>query len=49
VAGLLDGEGMSIKPEGFDLLHSRGGISHRLREGDEKWKPLGIGPGGEEG
>jgi len=45
VTGLLDGEGMSIKPEGFDAVHIRGGGMHRLREHPEKWQPLGIGPG----
>ncbi len=44
ISGLLDGEEMFIKPEGFDLLHERGGIRHRLRD-DAKWKPLGIGSG----
>jgi lysine 2,3-aminomutase len=48
VAGLLDGEDMFIKPEGFDELHNRGGGTHRLRADSEKWKPLGIGSGGEE-
>jgi len=43
VSGLLDGEDMFIKPEGFDLLHNRGGGAHRLRANQEKWKPLGIG------
>lgn len=43
VSGLLDGEDMFIKPEGFDLLHNRGGGAHRLRANTEKWKPLGIG------
>lgn len=43
VSGLLDGEEMFIKPEGFDLLHNRGGGQHRLRTNDDKWKPLGIG------
>ncbi len=45
VSGLLDGEDMFIKPQNFDLLHNRGGGSHRLRENTEKWKPLGIGDG----
>lgn len=45
VTGLLDGDAMSIKPEGFDTLHNRGGGMHRLRADEEKWKPLGIGPG----
>ena len=43
VQGLLDGDSMLIKPEGFDQLHSRGGGQHRLRSGQDKWKPLGIG------
>ncbi len=43
VTGLLDGADMFIKPEGFDLLHNRGGGRHRLRADQEKWKPLGIG------
>jgi lysine 2,3-aminomutase len=45
VTGLLDGEGMSIKPEGFDEVHQRGGTKHRLRQHPEEWVPLGIGPG----
>lgn len=49
VFGLLDGEDMFIKPEGFDDLHNRGGGKHRLRQNDEKWKPLGIGSGQNEG
>ncbi len=43
VSGLLNGEEMFIKPEGFDLLHNRGGGHHRLRNNEDKWKPLGIG------
>jgi lysine 2,3-aminomutase len=43
VLGLLEGEQMTIKPEGFDRLHMRGGEQHRLRDHVEKWKPLGIG------
>ncbi|GAP09891.1 L-lysine 2,3-aminomutase [Bellilinea caldifistulae] len=43
ITGLLDGEEMFIKPEGFDELHNRGGGLHRLRANEEKWKPLGIG------
>jgi lysine 2,3-aminomutase len=42
LTALLDGEQMFIKPQGFDQLRERGGIRHRLREG-EKWTPLGIG------
>ena len=33
-----------IKPEGFDELHNRGGMQHRLKD-EKKWKPLGIGEG----
>ena len=42
--GLLDGDQMFIKPEGFDELHNRDGIQHRLKD-ENKWKPLGIGSG----
>jgi lysine 2,3-aminomutase len=42
LTGLLEGEGLDIKPEGFDLLHERGGLQHRLKD-ENKWKPLGIG------
>ena len=45
VSGMLDGEQMFIKPEGFDELHNRGGGQHRLRTNSDKWKPLGIGEG----
>jgi lysine 2,3-aminomutase len=45
VSGLLDGEAMTIAPEGFDRTHIREGSQHRLRENTEKWKPLGIGSG----
>jgi lysine 2,3-aminomutase len=47
LTGLLDGEEMFIKPEGFDLTHDRDGIQHRLKD-EKKWKPLGIGAGSEE-
>ncbi|HSF82725.1 MAG TPA: lysine 2,3-aminomutase [Anaerolineales bacterium] len=47
VSGLLEGEQMFIKPEGFDDLHDRGGIQHRLKDA-RKWIPLGIGPGEKE-
>jgi len=48
VSGLLQGEDMFIKPEGFDELHNRGGGVHRLRADESKWKPLGIGSGKDE-
>lgn len=47
LTGLLDGEEMFIKPEGFDLTHDRHGIQHRLKD-EKKWKPLGIGAGNKE-
>ncbi len=42
LTALLDGEEMFIKPEGFDELHDRHGVQHRLKD-EGKWKPLGIG------
>lgn len=44
LTGLLDGQQLFIKPEGFDNLHNRGGMQHRLKD-ENKWKPLGIGSG----
>ncbi len=44
LTALLDGDKMFIKSEGFDEVHERHGIQHRLKD-DSKWKPLGIGPG----
>jgi lysine 2,3-aminomutase len=44
VLGLLDGEELFIKPEGFDEVHDRHGIQHRLKDA-KKWVPLGIGSG----
>jgi lysine 2,3-aminomutase len=44
LTGLLDGDQMFIKPQGFDEIHDRGGIQHRLKD-SKKWVPLGIGPG----
>lgn len=43
VTALLDGRRFSIRPEKFDELHARGTGQHRLRDREEKWKPLGIG------
>ena len=41
---LLDGEQMTIKPEGFDTLHQRGRIGqHRLNMDESEWQPFGIG------
>ena len=47
LTALLDGDRMFIKTEGFDEVHDRHGIQHRLKD-DSKWKPLGIGPGDDE-
>ncbi|RCK74698.1 MAG: Lysine 2,3-aminomutase [Anaerolineae bacterium] len=47
VHGLLQGEQMFIKPEGFDEVHDRHGIQHRLKD-EKKWQPLGIGSGARE-
>jgi lysine 2,3-aminomutase len=44
LTGLLDGEGMFIKPTGFDEVHDRHGLQHRLKD-ERKWQPLGIGAG----
>ncbi len=45
ISGMLDGDQMFIKPEGFNFIHNRGGGEHRLRANADKWKPLGIGDG----
>ena len=45
VLGLIEGDSMFLKPEGFDELHNRGGGQHRLRADASKWEPLGIGSG----
>lgn len=47
VTALLEGEQMFIKPEGFDQIHDRNGIQHRLKD-ERKWAPLGIGSGEKE-
>ena len=44
ISGLLEGEQLFIKPEGFDEVHDRHGIQHRLKD-ERKWIPLGIGSG----
>lgn len=45
IFGLLEGQRMTIEPEGFDSTHARGGSEHRLRSGElaAKWQPLGVG------
>ncbi len=47
VLGLLEGDELFIKPEGFDQIHDRDGIQHRLKD-QRKWVPLGIGEGKKE-
>jgi lysine 2,3-aminomutase len=47
IHALLDGEQMFIKPDGFDVVHDRHGMQHRLKD-EAKWKPLGIGGGEKE-
>ncbi|HEX9091861.1 MAG TPA: lysine 2,3-aminomutase, partial [Anaerolineales bacterium] len=47
LTALLDGEKMFIKPDGFDKIHERGGMQHRLKD-PKKWQPLGIGAGEQE-
>jgi lysine 2,3-aminomutase len=43
LTSLLDGEQISIRPEGFDAIHARGGAAHRLRADASKWQAHGIG------
>jgi lysine 2,3-aminomutase len=43
VLGLLEGDQLVIRPEGFEALHARGGDSHRLRLDASKWQPKDIG------
>jgi len=38
VASLLDGSAAAIKPEGFDNVHKRDGIQHRLNADEHKWE-----------
>jgi lysine 2,3-aminomutase len=45
ILALLEGDRMTIEPEGFSNTHARGGSEHRLRSGElaKKWQPLGVG------
>jgi lysine 2,3-aminomutase len=45
VLGLLEGERMTIEPEGFSTTHTRSDLHHRLNSDTHKWQPLGIGDG----
>lgn len=47
LTAMLDGEKLFLQPEGFEEIHDRHGIQHRLKD-EKKWKPLGIGPGEEQ-
>lgn len=44
VYGLLEGDALAIKPEGFDHLHQRGGGAHRLNADASKWQPYKSPP-----
>jgi lysine 2,3-aminomutase len=44
ITGLLDGEGLAIAPEGFEVLHARGEARRRLNGGRKNRRPPGIGP-----
>jgi lysine 2,3-aminomutase len=43
VSGLLEGKLAYIKPEGFDDMHRRDGIQHRLNANEEKWQRFHMG------
>ncbi len=43
VAALLEGRANTIKPEGFDDIHRRDGIQHRLNGSNQKWQRFHMG------
>ena len=43
VSGLLDGRISALKPEGFDEIHRRDGIQHRLNSNEQKWQRFHMG------
>ncbi len=43
VLDLLEGNRLTITPEGFEEVHRRGGGLHRLNVDQHKWVPLGLG------
>jgi lysine 2,3-aminomutase len=43
IHGLLEGDALDIIPQNFTQIHTRGGSQPRLRDDNNKWKPLGIG------
>jgi lysine 2,3-aminomutase len=42
ILALLEGKQLDIKPEGFDLIHQRDGLQHRLNQDESKWTPYHI-------
>ena len=50
VSDLLEGNELAIKPQGFDDVHKRGGIEHRLNQDESEWQPYhGNGKAGSNG
>ena len=49
VLGLLEGQRLTIEPEGFVDTHTRSELQHRLNADKHKWQPLGIGAAPEAG
>ncbi|MBN1564749.1 MAG: lysine 2,3-aminomutase [Anaerolineae bacterium] len=43
VSGLLAGKLSQLKPEGFDDIHRRDGIQHRLNANTQKWQRFHMG------
>ncbi|MBN2306141.1 MAG: lysine 2,3-aminomutase, partial [Anaerolineae bacterium] len=43
IGALLAGRASFIKPEGFDDIHRRDGIQHRLNKNDQKWQRFHMG------
>jgi len=43
VSGLLEGRISALKPEGFDEIHRRDGIQHRLNADEHKWQRFHMG------
>ncbi len=43
VSALLQGRAAAIKPEGFDDVHRRDGIQHRLNMNDQQWQRFHMG------
>jgi lysine 2,3-aminomutase len=43
ITALLAGRAGAIKPEGFDDMHRRDGIQHRLNRDEDKWRRFHMG------